>query len=417
MEKNIFNRFVFVLGIVFLLVGGLLFYYEKNPQVYNTFAQSGINLNFLDTLGSWEKELACGDYFSLVDETGKELDRISRFVFIGDEFILEDNNHYKVVKVEHQQNKAIAKLVGKEDLVWREEWTEEPVAAMVAENRGNVGVYMTHTDESYVPTDGTESKPGNGGILQVGNVFANNLKNKGVASQISFNKHDPHDANAYHRSRKTAVQLLKNNPIAIVDVHRDGIPDPNFYKTRVKGLPGTKIRLVVGRQNPHLSANLAFAKSIKAYFDKTSPGLIKGIFLGKGNYNQDLGPRAILIEVGTHTNSRTAAERGVTHFAEGIPHIIGAAVGPGAPPPGTRPGLERTGTGKAILWIFVLAIVGGGAFLLLSTGGWQGSLTKLSELGKEFSNYLGPKKIEEKSEEKPEKKSKVCVEEKQKEKN
>ncbi|MGI6587679.1 MAG: stage II sporulation protein P [Peptococcia bacterium] len=399
MKKNIFNRFVFVLGIVFLLVGGFLFYYEKNPQVYNAFAQSGINLSFLDSLGSWEKEMDCGTYFSLVDETGKELDQISRFVFIGDEFILEDNNRYQVIKIEQQQNKAIAKLVGKEELVWREEWTQVPATTRVAENQGKVGVYMTHTDESYIPTDGTESKPGRGGILQVGNTFANNLKDKGVEAHISFNKHDPHDANAYHRSRKTAAQILKTNPIALVDVHRDGIPDPNFYKTQVKGLPGTKIRLVVGRQNPHMASNLAFAKNIKAYFDKTSPGLVKGIFLGKGNYNQDLGPRAILIEVGTHTNSRTAAERGVAHFAEGIPHIIGATVGPGVAP-GVKRSVERTGTGKAILWLFALAIIGGGAFLFLSTGSLQGSLTKLSELGKEFSNYLGPKKIEVESEKK-----------------
>ena len=52
----------------------------------------------------------CGTYFSLVDETGKELDQISRFVFIGDEFILEDNSRYKVIKIEQQQNKAIAQL-------------------------------------------------------------------------------------------------------------------------------------------------------------------------------------------------------------------------------------------------------------------------------------------------------------------
>ena len=40
--------------------------------------------------------------------------------------------------------------------------------------------------------------------------------------------------------------------------------------------------------------------------------------------------------MGTHTNSRTAAERGVAQFAEGIPQIIGAAAGPGGPtPPGS----------------------------------------------------------------------------------
>ena len=398
MKKNLFNRFVFILGIVFLLVGGFLFYYEKNPQVYNTFAQSGIELSFLDNLGSWEKEMDCGSYMTLVDESGKELDQLSRFVFVGDEIILEDNKHYKIVKVDEKQNKAITEFVGKADIVWRDEWDQIPVT-LLAQNEGKVGIYMTHTDESYVPTDGTESIPGNGGILQVGNTLANIIKKQGANSLISFNKHDPHDANAYHRSRKTATQLLKNNPLALIDVHRDGVPDPSFYKTEINGQPGTKIRLVVGRQNPHYSANLDFAKNIKAFFDKKSPGLIKGIFLGKGNYNQDLGPNSTLIEVGTYTNSRTAAERGVAQFAEGIPQIIGAAAGPGPTPPGGARGIG-TGTGTALLWLFLLVILGGGGFLLLSTGSWQGSLAKLSELGKEVSNYLGPKEVKIPTEEK-----------------
>ena len=372
------------------------FLLRKKPQVYNTFAQSGLELSFLDNLGKWEGELDCGSYYTLVDKTGKELDRLSRFVFIGDEIILEDNRHYRIVQIDEKKLTAIAELVGTADIVWREEWEQIP-AVLLAENQGKVGVYMTHTDESYTPTEGKESIPGKGGILQVGNTFTNTLKEQGIQAQISFNNHDPHDANAYHRSRKTAAQLLKNNPAVLVDVHRDGVPDPNFYKTQIDGQPATKVRLVVGRQNPHYSANLDFAKNIKAYFDKNSAGLVKGIFLGKGNYNQDLGPRSILIEVGTHTNSRPAAERGVAQFAEGIPHIIGAATGPGAPPPG---GTKGTGTGRAILWLLILVIVGGGGFLLLSTGSWQGSLAKLSEFSKEFSNYLGPKELKDNQQEK-----------------
>ena len=391
MKKNQFNRFVLVLGIVFLFAGGFLFYYEKNPQVYNTFAQSGLKLNFLDNLGSWEREMECGSFYTLVDESGKELDQISRFVFIGDEIITEDNQHYRIIKIDEKKKKAIAELVGKIDLVWNEKWDQIP-ATMIVENPGKVGIYMTHTDESYVPTDGTESKVGNGGILQVGNVLANTIKEQGVESMISFNKHDPHDANAYHRSRKTATQLLKSNPLALIDVHRDGVPDSAFYETEINGQPGTKVRLVVGRQNPHYSANLDFAKNIKAFYDKKIPGFIKGIFLGKGNYNQDLGPNSILIEVGTHTNTRTAAERGVAQFGDGIPQIIGAAAGPGTTPPGGARG-TGTGTGSAIIWLVLLVIIGGGGFLLLSTGSWKGSITKLSELGKEFSNYLGPKKV------------------------
>ncbi|HHZ16512.1 MAG TPA: stage II sporulation protein P [Clostridia bacterium] len=385
MKKNIINLLVLALSLFCLLVGGGLFLLETNPKVYNALAQTGLNMTFLDNLGRWEDELEVGSYYSLVDESGKELDQVGRQVYIGDEFILENNRRYKVTKIDEERQQAITQLVGVEEISYREEWDAEPATRMDGKYK-EVAVYMTHTDESYVPTDGTHSKPGSGGILQVGNTLANSLKEKGVESNISFNKHDPHDANAYHRSRKTAVQLLKDNPVALIDVHRDGIPDPNFYKTEINGQTGTKIRLVVGRQNANMSANLDFAKRIKAYFDKHYPGFIKGIYIGKGNYNQDLGPQTMLIEVGTHTNSRTAAERGVSVFAEGIPKVVGAATGAPVGPTGAA----RPGVGRALLTILAIAVVGGGAFLLLSTGSLKGSWAKISGLGKEFSNYFGP---------------------------
>lgn len=378
-----FNKALLLLSILLMSFGGVFYYYENNPQVYNTLADAGVDLGILDSLGKWEGELPAGEYYSLVDKDNQEIEQTGHEVFIGDEWIADDNTRYKVVKVDINKKKAICEKVGKETLTYMDEWDEEPVFDGAAKKQ--IGVYATHTDESYVPTDGTESRPGRGGILSVAATLVNKLKEQGVRTEISYNKHDPHDANAYHRSRKTAVQLLKNNPSVLIDVHRDGVPDPNFYKTNISGQTATKIRLVVGRQNPHMSANLEFAKQVKAYFDKNNPGFIKGIFLAKGNYNQDLGPRVMLIEVGTHTNSRQAAERGVSQFAQGLPKIIGAAAG--GPPGGVTPG---AGTGSSIFWIILVVLVGGGAFLLLSTGSIQGSLDKLSNLGKEFSNYLGP---------------------------
>lgn len=389
MRKGI-NKIVILAGFLIMLLGGLLYLYETNPYVYNTLGEAGIEMNILDSLGKWEGELSAGTYYTLVDDNGKELDQIGREVYIGDEMIMEDNSRYKVTQVDMNNHLATCRLVGKESIVWLEEWDQIPVLDM-AQDKNKVGIYMTHTGESYVPTEGTESIPGNGGILKVGNTLAKNLREKGIDSQISFNKHDPHDANAYQRSRRTAVQLLKNNPLALIDVHRDGVPDPNFYKIQVQGKPGTKVRLVVGRQNPHMSANLEFAKQVKAYYDKNSPGLIKGIFMAKGNYNQDLAPRAMLIEVGTHTNSREAAENGVAMFAEGIPKLLGVAAAPGAgaqTPGGVRP-ISR-GTGSSIAWLLAIVIIGGGLFLLISTGSLKGSWEKLSGLGKEFTNYLGP---------------------------
>ncbi|PKM89803.1 MAG: stage II sporulation protein P [Firmicutes bacterium HGW-Firmicutes-12] len=389
--KKIANKLVLYLGFALMIIGACFYYYETHPQVYNTLAEAGIELNILDNLGKWEGELTEGKYYTFKDENGKEIDQTVHEVFVGDELILEDNNRYKVVEVDDKNYMATCELVGQENISWREEWEQLPVLE-VAQGQKKVGVYMTHNDESYKPTDGTESIAGDGGIMEVGATLAEILKKNNVDAQISNNKHDPHDANAYHRSRKTAVQLLRENPVALIDVHRDGVPDPNFYATNIDGNDATKIRLVVGRQNPHMSTNLEFAKQVKAYFDKKHPGLIKGIFMGKGNYNQDLGPKVFIIEVGTYTNHQEAAEKGVAEFAEGIPKILGASAtgqGPGAGP-------VTTGSGKSLLWLLIAAVVGGGLFLLISSGSIKGSMKRLSGFGKEFSNYFGPVKIRRK---------------------
>ena len=56
------------------------------------------------------------------------------------------------------------------------------------------------------------------------------------------------------------------------------------------------MRLVVGRQKANREANLDYSNLIMALADEEFPGLIKGIFNARGNYNQDMGPRMILLE-------------------------------------------------------------------------------------------------------------------------
>lgn len=389
--KKAAKLILLISGLLLMTIGGSIYVLRSNPTVYNTLASAGIEWNILDNLGIWEGELSDGQYIAFVDEDGREIDHTNHQVYVGDELILEDNNRYKVTAVDMNSFKATCQLVGREELAYLSEWDTLPALDLAAAKEKTIAIYSTHSSESYVPTDGTDSKPGKGGIKKVGQTMANALKKSGVEAKLSDNNHEPHDANAYHRSRKTAAQLLKTNPAALIDVHRDGVPDPNFYKTTIDGEKATKIRLVVGRQNPHMSANLDFAKQVKAYFDKNYPGVVKGIFMAKGNYNQDLSPRAMLIEVGTHTNSREAAEKGVATFAEGLPKMLGiAGVAPTGPQGGGGAPAGK-GTSSALIWLIVAVVVGGGGFLLISTGSLKGSLGKISNLGKEFANYFGPK--------------------------
>ena len=203
------------------------------------------------------------------------------------------------------------------------------------------------------------------------------LEEQGVTVIHSENIHDPHDVNAYQRSRKTAAELLQEAPAAMIDVHRDGVPDPDYYATEFDGEAATQIRLVVGRQNQNSEANIEFAEKMKAYYDEVKPGLIKSIFMAKGNYNQDLAPHSVLLEVGTHTNSLEEAEVGAREFAEVLPQFLGLKTAaeeqePNATvqeEPQAQTAAEKSGgMGKAILWLVVLAAVGGFAFVWISRG-------------------------------------------------
>lgn len=313
-------------------------------------------------------------YYSLVDEKNRIINQTGTEVFVGDIFISADNSKYRVVEVTGTTAKCVYQ--GKEPMPS----LEDAAAAMgsvsgaipaAGGKKPTIAVYHTHSDESYVPTDGKESINGNGGIYDVGASFVKQLKAQGFNVDYNTNNHNPHDINAYNRSRKTASNLMQAMPAAIIDVHRDATP-PGEYQATVKGQDVTKIKLVVGRSNPNSKTNLEFAKRLKVAMDKKQPGLSEGIFMGKGDYNQDLSPRAMLIEVGSHTNSKMEAERGVKLFAQVLPSVLGVATTPAAGTTGTaaKKPLQQDdqGSGTAIVVILVIAAVVIGGFYLLNRG-------------------------------------------------
>lgn len=200
----------------------------------------------------------------------------------GDEYISGDNLHYRVVSVDPQAKTAQLELLGDADMP-DVSWLEmEQSLAVSATNNRKIALYCTHSDESYIEGDGTESDEERGGIYDVAAAFGDALEERGVSVTLSDATHHPHDAGAYRRSRQTAVELLKDGPSAIFDIHRDGIPDPDEYATTIGNEKMSKVRLLVGKGNQNKDANLSLAKQIKAVADKMYPGLIKDIYMGKG---------------------------------------------------------------------------------------------------------------------------------------
>ncbi|ADL07734.1 stage II sporulation protein P [Thermosediminibacter oceani] len=346
---------------------------------------------------SFAEEEKKNGYFTIYEEkTNKKIFCTARVVNVGDEYLDEDNNLYEIIKVEG--DKAYARFKEKVDI-------EKSLSALqnvgdgsalktsVLQGRRLVAIYHTHSDESYLPTDGKSSIPYKGGIFKVGEALKEALERRGITVIHSNQSHDPHDAAAYQRSRRTAMELLKKGPDALIDVHRDAVPAEE-YAAQINGKSIAKVQLVVGRQNPQIESINNFAWQLKALADKKYPGLVKGIFYGKGNYNQDLFPRTILVEAGTYTNYRDKAQEGVEILADVIATTLYGSdyQKKGAPGAGgtTRVPGEGGSAVRAIFWIIALCAIGFIAYMLISTGGRKELSSKLRRfMGSEFANFLG----------------------------
>lgn len=286
-----------------------------------------------------------GETYRLLDESGRVITHWGHPIFVDDEYIDADNRWYRVLRVDGRN--AFAQTLGQFSL--SEAPGAKPTPAVVpaadaaaaaanagpsvqhlAQRRSLLDILMgrggaadgskiliihTHNAESYVRSDGEEATEGRGGIHKVGEAFAQGLEDEGFTVIHDESLHLPHDRGAYRRSRQTIVQHLRDRPAVVVDVHRDAVPQ-EVYAHEIDGQGVTQVRAVVGRQNPNSAQNLQFARQLKAVADELYPGLMKGIFFGRGNYNQDLGPRVILLEMGSHTNARESAERSAGYMAK-----------------------------------------------------------------------------------------------------
>lgn len=294
--------------------------------------------------------------------------RTARILHPGDEYIDEGNRCFRVVMIDQQTAWVERIKSGSASAAAGEAREALPAGAEQAagnnENKSKpaVGIYHTHGAESYVPSDGTDTIDQGGGILQVGDALTNALEKKGYTVNHIREPHTPHDAGAYQRSRRTAEELVTDGDQLIFDVHRDAVPAEEYERT-VEGQDVTRILLVVGQQNQNADNNRNFALNLKKIADSEHPGLIKGILGAQGNYNQDLTPRAMLIEVGSHENNREDAERAVALFADVVDiYATGHAASPGAAAQSNRLSL-----GSVLKVVLILAAVLL-AYLLIAAG-------------------------------------------------
>jgi stage II sporulation protein P len=334
--------------------------------------------------------------FNMFDEQGQLVYQTGWKVNVGDQFLTADNKRYEVMSVagttvqaKYLETINLAGIFPGHASIWA--WLQPSI---VHAQGGKVAIYHTHSDESYVPTDGKDSIYGAGGIYKVGDAFAQALQTDGMEVIHSDARHDPHDDMAYERSRRTVIDLLKQQPDAVFDVHRDSAP-PEVYKATIDGQDVSKVQLVVGKYGPTGKQIEDYALQLKSVADNQHPGLVKGIFFAKGgDYNQDLHPRSMLVEVGSQANDRTSAEHGIALFADVLPTVLGKS---GANGVSGASGMGTATTGmsgsmKSMGILIGLLIMGVVAFLFISTGSLKEAGSKLKQFTTtEFTNLFASK--------------------------
>ncbi len=336
-------------------------------------------------------------------ETEEQIMKTSRRITEGDRYITQDNKFYYVENVE--ENIAWARLWGTTelspieraapdrssiiDILTQYETGEvgeteqvQPEEQQIEPEEAKVAVFHSHGAEAYVPSDGDEFIEEGGGILDVGETFSEELQKKGIDTIHNTETHVPHDAGAYQRSRGTKEELIKENANVFFDVHRDAVPGEEYIE-HINGEPIVQVQFVVGRQNQNVQTIREFAESMKRAADEQHPGLVKGIFFAQGNYNQDMHPQSLLLEIGSHENTREGAEESAALFADAVEYYYVEEE------TAARGGIAMAVL-RSILWIIFIALLALGAFLLISTGGREEFRAKVKRFfSREFSEFRG----------------------------
>ena len=316
--------------------------------------------------------------YTMFDEEGNRItSRLGR-MYPGDEYISSDNQLYEIVSVDDENARATAKAMG------MEKSDDAQTLSALSEGKKLICMYSTHSDESYIPGDGDYSLEKNAGIYDVGEAFQKHLENLGFDVEYSKDTFLPHDAGAYRRSRAVAEEYAGRLPAAIIDIHRDGI-SKDEYETTIDGEETSKVRLFVGKSNQNAKENRAFAKKLKAIADDRYPGLIKDIYIGKGNYNQDLYPRAILLEFGTHEMEKALVIDSTEYMAEVVSTALGSGKGKSAPDE-TKEEKKAAFSGSGIL--IGAAVIGIVVFALVATGSFRGAGQRIRKTAGEITGGL-----------------------------
>lgn len=202
-------------------------------------------------------------------------------------------------------------------------------------------ILHSHTTEGYTQTaeasyeESSEYRTLDSGhnMIAIGEIVAEVLENAGVRVIHDTDLHDyPSYNGSYSHAAASTKRYLEDYPSIelILDLHRDAADTATgqlVTRCSVGGETSAQLMFVMGTDtrldHPDWERNLSLALKLQVLLERENPGICRDLNLSRNRYNQHLGERALLIEVGAAGNTQAQAELAARELGEAIVTLLG----------------------------------------------------------------------------------------------
>lgn len=190
--------------------------------------------------------------------------------------------------------------------------------------------YTRSSDEKYAELEKYRTLDENYNAVSIGSQLAALLEAAGISVIHDTTVYDyPSYNDAYDNARLAIAETLAEYPSIqlVLDLHRDAVENEDGSQwaptVTINGQTAARITFVVGTgceadNQPHWEQNMAVTMQLQALLEQQYPGLYRQTTLTGWQYNQDLLPGSLLVEVGTAGNTHREALTAAEALADGV---------------------------------------------------------------------------------------------------
>lgn len=191
-----------------------------------------------------------------------------------------------------------------------------------------VYIYNTHQLENYQASNLAEYNV-QPNVMMASYILREKLNNLGIPSMVEegnvtemLQLNNWSYSYSYQVTKMFMQGAIEKNPSLeyFIDLHRDSVSKEHTGFTK-DGKSYARILFIVGMENPNYQANLELTTELNNRLEEKLPGISRGIYKKEGPgvngvYNQDVSPKAILVEMGGVENTIEEVLNSTELFAE-----------------------------------------------------------------------------------------------------